>query len=183
MGGIHYWMTGLLDRQNRSTTRLFEAATATLGLGTFIYSVSKTIQDSVTNSVDWDWIVLSLITVLLISRAEIKLVKTSSAMTLADTIILATVLLYGTSAAVALAGIDNLIRCFQKKNKNRESIFHAAAMCLSFFIAGQSLMALQGRIKVEQMSWEQLALATGILAVIHLLIYSGLGTFFIALRL
>ncbi len=175
-------MTGLLHRQNRWTTKLFEAVIAALGLGVFVLSVYQTIQDSVTHSIDWDWIVLSLITVLLISRAEIKLVKTSSAMTLADTIILATVLLYGTSAAVALAGIDNLIRVSQKKNKNREGVFHAASMNISFFISGHALTALEGRLRIDQLSWEQLAFATAIIGLIHLLTYSGLTILFITFR-
>jgi diguanylate cyclase (GGDEF)-like protein/putative nucleotidyltransferase with HDIG domain len=163
-------------------TKLFEAVTAALGFCAFTYSVFQTIQRSVTHSVDWDWVLLSLITLLLISRVEIKLVKTSSAMTLADIIILASVLLYGTSAAVTLTGIDSLIRIFQKKHKNREGLFNAASVCLSFFIAGQALEAIQGKLKVEHMSWEQIAFATAILGSIHLLVYSGLSSLFITLR-
>jgi diguanylate cyclase (GGDEF)-like protein/putative nucleotidyltransferase with HDIG domain len=175
-------MTGYLYRQNHWTTKTSEAVITTLGLCVFIYSVCRTIQDSVAHSVDWDWIIISLITVLLISRADIKLVKTSSAMTLADTIILASVLLYGTSAAVALAGVDNLIRVFQKKHKNREAVFHYASMTFAFFVAGHTLNALQANLKVVNLSWEQLALSIGILSAVHLLVYFGLTTLSLSLR-
>src|ERR1051325_8603813 len=73
-----------------------------LGSGAFVFSLYK----AALGSIDREWVLLSLVTVILISRIDIRLPKSSSAITLSDTFIFTSVLLYGVPLSVLLAGIE-----------------------------------------------------------------------------
>ena len=75
---------------------------STIGLAIFAYS-SFIVVSSPFNI---QWILLSLVTILVVSRTDIHIPKLSNTVTLDDTFIYVAALLYGVEPAVVLAGIN-----------------------------------------------------------------------------
>src|SRR6185503_456048 len=76
-----------------------------VGLSVFFYAVYVV----VTSGPSLDWMLLSLVTILVVGRTTIRIPKTESTVTLDDTFIYTSVLLYGVWPSVVLAGINAVL--------------------------------------------------------------------------
>ncbi|HKP13410.1 MAG TPA: diguanylate cyclase [Blastocatellia bacterium] len=83
-----------------------------------------------------NWLLLSLVTVVVVGRTDIRLPKTSDTVTLDDACLYISLMLYGVMPSVVLAGINGLACSLKYPNKRRVIPFNVAVMSLSIFVAG-----------------------------------------------
>src|SRR5687767_8526973 len=106
---------------------LFINAVSAIGLSIFVYCLAKMALDGL----DLEWVLLSIVTVVVVSRTDIQIPKTSSTVTLDDTFIYISMLLYGVSPSVVLAAINAAVCSLHYANKGKVARFNAAVMSLS----------------------------------------------------
>ena len=157
---------------------LFLNAVSAIGLSIFAYCLARMAIDKLS----LEWILLSVVTVVVVSRTDIQIPKTSSTVTLDDTFIYLSMLLYGVSPAVVLAGINAAVCSLHYANKGKVARFNAAVMSLSVFVAGNVIEYLFGEVQLLSQDWSRLVLAAETLALIHYAINSGLVNIVAALR-
>ncbi|HYP25521.1 MAG TPA: hypothetical protein VE262_02285, partial [Blastocatellia bacterium] len=137
--------------------KVFRGIISGLGVCLFTYSAFNLFRTGISS----DWLLLALVTVLVVSRIETAILKTSRAMTLSDTFLFTSVLLYGTYASVILAGIDASVSAIQQKNP-KALLFNLAQKSISIFASSSLIYTLidfpTGRIDAGR-----LALAAAIL--------------------
>jgi len=120
-----------------------------------------------------EWILLSLVTILMVSRIDIGIRKGRSAVTLSDTFIFISMLLYGTHASVVLAGLDAAVCALLSRERRRMILFNGAAMSMSIFAASSMVTLAFGELRPLASEPGRLVLAGGMLALIHLVLISG----------
>ena len=130
------------ERSNKIAS-LFVATVSALGLLAFLYAGTVLAF----RPINLEWMLLSVVTVLMVSRVDIGIPKTRSAVTLSDTFIFISALLYGTYASVVLAGLDAAACAIQFKERRRMILFNAAAMSLSIFVASSAMTLTLGDIQ------------------------------------
>jgi diguanylate cyclase (GGDEF)-like protein/putative nucleotidyltransferase with HDIG domain len=123
--------------------------------------------------INFEWIILSLVTILMVSRIDIGIHKGRSAVTLSDTFIFISMLLYGTHASVVLAGLDAAVCALLFKERRRMILFNGAAMSMSIFAASSTVTLMFGELRPLAAEPARLVLAAGMLALIHLVLISG----------
>jgi diguanylate cyclase (GGDEF)-like protein/putative nucleotidyltransferase with HDIG domain len=155
-------------RKNRAADLLMVIVSA-VGLIVFAYAGCVVAF----RPINFEWILLGVVTILMVSRVDIGIPKARSALTLSDTFIFMSVLLYGTHASVILAGLDAAACALQFRERRRVVLFNAAAMSLSIFAASTSVAFTfgEGTFASEP---GKLVLAAGLLAVIHVIMTSGM---------
>ena len=158
------------NKLNKDISGLFMVLVSAVGLIVFVYAGCIVAF----RPINFEWILLSVVTILMVSRVDLGIPKTRSAVTLSDTFIFMSVLLYGIHASVVLAGLDAAACALQFRERRRAILFNAAAMSLSIFAASTSVAFVFG----EQPSFASepltLVLAAGMLALIHLVLTSGM---------
>ncbi len=155
---------------SKNITSLFPVIVTAVGLMVFVYSGFALAF----LPINFEWFLLSLVTVLMVSRIDIGISKARSSVTLSDTLIFMSVLLYGTYASVVLAGLDAAACALQFRERRRMILFNAAAMSLSIFVASSTVTLTFGELRPLASDTGKLVLAAGMLAVIHLLLTSGM---------
>jgi len=148
------------------------------GLGLFVYAVFAV----VTGGVSLDWVLLSLVTTLVVGRTIIAIPKTESTVTLDDTFIYVSVLLYGVWPSVALAGVNAVLCSLRYPNRKRVVPFNAGAMSLSVFISSSLMTFVFGGPHELASDLGRLVLAAESLALVHYLLNSGMVSMVSALR-
>lgn len=83
---------------------------------------------------DVPFLILSLMTVALSSTLAVRIPYVTGCITVSDTLIFLTMLLYGAEPAVMLAAIDGLCSSLRISRKPRTILFNSAAMAVSTFI-------------------------------------------------
>src|SRR6185295_6380149 len=122
--------------ESGASNRFLELVSAA-GLTVFFYAVYVV----ATGSPTLDWILLGLVTTLVVGRTTIRIPKTESTVTLDDTFIYISVLLYGVWPSVLLAGLNAVLCSLRYANRRTVAPFNAAAMSLSVY-ASSSLVVL-----------------------------------------
>ena len=89
-------------RLENTAARVFMTAISAVGLSVLVYAAFKV----VTGKTSLDWILLSLVTTLVVGRTSIRIPRMRSTVTLDDTFIFLSVLLYGVWPSVVLAGVN-----------------------------------------------------------------------------
>src|SRR5436853_2840036 len=121
-------------RSNDSrASNIFIAVVSTVGLSVFacaFYDVALGGQFNL------NWLLLSLVTVVVVGRTDIHLPKTSGTVTLDDACLYMSLMLYGVMPSVVLAGINGLACSLKYPNKRRVMPFNIAVMSISVFAAG-----------------------------------------------
>src|SRR5207248_8766605 len=84
-------------------------------------------------------LLLALLTVLFGARVAIRLPRINTNITLDDTFIFLTLLLYGTQAAVLLAAVSGCFSALRISKKPRIILFAGAALACSIFLTGEVL--------------------------------------------
>ena len=129
-----------------------------------------------------EWLLLSLVTVLIVARTDIQIPKIANTVTLDDTFIYISVLLYGVAPSVALAGINAAVCSLHYANKRRVLPFNAAVMSLSVFASATVTTRLFAQSPTVGASLGRLLLMAQTMALIHYVLNSGLVSIVSALR-
>ena len=148
------------------------------GLCVFVYAVYAV----ATSEPSMDWILLGLVTTLVVGRTTIRIPKTDSTVTLDDTFIFISVLLYGVWPSVVLAGVNALLCSLRFPNRKKVAPFNAGAMSLSVFAASSLVTLVFGNPQQIAADSSRLILAAWSLALVQYLLSSGLVSTVNALR-
>ncbi|HZM91536.1 MAG TPA: diguanylate cyclase, partial [Blastocatellia bacterium] len=154
---------------NKDKTGLFVMIVSAVGLMVFVYAGFVLAF----RPISFEWILLTLVTVLLVSRLDIGIPKARTAVTLSDTFVFISVLLYGTYASVILAGLDAAACAIQFRERRRMILFNVAAMSLSIFAASSAVSLTLGDLEPLAADPGRLIVAAAILAFVHLVLSSG----------
>ncbi len=157
------------SERSKDVASLFLITVSVIGLMIFAYAGCALAF----RPINFEWILLSLVTVLMVSRIDIGIHKGSSAVTLSDTFIFISMLLYGTHASVVLAGLDAAVCALLFKERRRMILFNGAAMSMSIFAASSTVTLMFGELRPLASEPARLVLAAGMLALIHLVLISG----------
>jgi diguanylate cyclase (GGDEF)-like protein/putative nucleotidyltransferase with HDIG domain len=164
--------------RNGQVISFFTVAISLIGLSLFAYSGYRV----ATGVLDFEWMLLGLVTVLLVSRIDIGLPRISSTVTLSDAFIFISVLLYGTHPSVILAGVDAAICSLQFKSRRTILWVNVAVMSISVFISGTAINLIFGDLGARSASLSHLFVAAGILALLHYMLNSGIVSIVTAIR-
>jgi diguanylate cyclase (GGDEF)-like protein/putative nucleotidyltransferase with HDIG domain len=126
------------------------------------------------------WLLLGMVTLLVVSRTDIQIPKIPSTVTLDDTFIYISVLLYGVQPSVALAGLNAIVCSLNYPNKRRVLPFNAAVMSLSVYASSTLITRVFG--SPAEMDLGRLILAAESLALVHYMLNSGMVSVVSALR-
>ncbi|HLF84558.1 MAG TPA: diguanylate cyclase [Blastocatellia bacterium] len=158
------------NERSKDIASLFLVIVSVVGLMVFVYAGCALAF----RPINFEWILLSVVTILMVSRIDIGIPKARSAVTLSDTFIFMSVLLYGTYASVVLAGLDAAACALQFRERRRMILFNMAAMSLSIFAASSTVAFTFGELRPLASEAARLVLAAGMLALIHLVLSSGM---------
>jgi diguanylate cyclase (GGDEF)-like protein/putative nucleotidyltransferase with HDIG domain len=164
--------------QNKSAGNPFRVFVSVAGLALFAYC-GFTVA---TSTISIQWVLLSVVTVIMVSRVDIGIPKTASAMTLTDAFIFISVLLYGPYPSVILAGVDAAFCTLQYKGKRRVIFFNAAVMSLSVFASSMMVTLIFGDLAALSDELDRLAMAAGLLALLHYVFNTGMVSIATALK-
>ncbi|HEY3136079.1 MAG TPA: HD domain-containing phosphohydrolase [Blastocatellia bacterium] len=148
---------------------LFTIVVSVGGLIVFAYSVSRL----AVHPISFEWVLLSLVTVLLVTNVDVGISKLTSAVTLSGAFIFISVLLYGAEASAVLAALQAAAYSIAFKDRRRILLFNAATMCLSIF-ASSAAMTLAIGVPGLASDPGRLAMAAGLAAAIHLFLSSSM---------
>jgi diguanylate cyclase (GGDEF)-like protein/putative nucleotidyltransferase with HDIG domain len=157
-------------KQKVRMTDIFLMTVSVVGVMTLAYSAGLLAL----GPLNFEWILLSIVTIMLVSRIDLGIPKASGRVTLSDTFIFISVFLFGTAASVVLAGSDAAICSLQYKSRWKALWYNAAAMSLSVFVASTVATGIFGELKGLTADLVKLAMAAGLLALIHFALNSGL---------
>src|SRR5215510_3203568 len=163
---------------NRDGSRPFILTVSVVGVLLLVYAAGALALAPLS----FDWILLAAGTIILVSRIDIGIPRTPSTVTLSDAFIFISVLLYGTHASVVLAGIDAAFCSIHFKNRRRIIWFNTAAMSLSVFVSSAIVTFIFGNLRELSGDLGKLAMAAGVLAMIHYVVNSGLMSVATALK-
>lgn len=156
--------------ERKNTASLFIAAVSLIGLMFFAYSAFAVAL----HPINFEWVLLSLVTILMVSRIDIGIPRARSAVTLSESFIFISMLLYGVHPSVVLAGLDVAVCALGFKERRKMILFDAAAMSLSIFVSGAAVSLVFGEPKTLASDPGTLVLAAGMLGVIHLVLNSAM---------
>ncbi|MEK6286013.1 MAG: HD domain-containing phosphohydrolase [Acidobacteriota bacterium] len=156
--------------ERKNTASLFIAAVSLIGLMFFAYSAFAVAL----HPINFEWVLLSLVTILMVSRIDIGIPRARSAVTLSESFIFISILLYGVHPSVVLAGLDVAVCALGFKERRKMILFDAAAMSLSIFVSGAAVSLVFGEPKTLASDPGTLVLAAGMLGVIHLVLNSAM---------
>ncbi len=171
-------MTQALVKGDRLATKIFILLVSVIGLSLFAYSTIAVAA----GPLNPEWILLGLVTILLVSRIDIGIPKTSSYVTISDTFLFISVLLYGTYPSVVLAGFDAAVCSLQYKNKRSVMPFNMAVMSMSVFFSSTLMRLIYGDTIGSSSELGSLAIAAATLALIQYILNSGIVSVVMALR-
>ena len=167
-----------LKRVENDGSRRFIDLVSAAGLTLFFYAVYVV----VTGQPSLDWILLGLVTTLVVGRTTIRIPKTESTVTLDDTFIYISVLLYGVWPSVVLAGVNAILCSMRYPNRRKVAPFNAGAMSLTVFVSSSLVTLLFGEPHKLASDLSVLILAAESLALAQYVLSSGLLSMVSALR-
>jgi diguanylate cyclase (GGDEF)-like protein/putative nucleotidyltransferase with HDIG domain len=165
-------------RPGSAAERVFVRSVSAIGLSVFLYAVITVAL----NPIDTQWLLLGLVTVLVVSRLDLHIPKTSGTITVSDTLTFTSLFLFGVLPSVVLAGVDAAVCSLHYKNRRKVVPFNTAVMSLSIYLAGLVVTELFGDLRKLSSDWPKLLMAAGCLALIHYSINSGIVGLVNALR-
>jgi diguanylate cyclase (GGDEF)-like protein/PAS domain S-box-containing protein len=132
---------------------------------------------------DWRWLLLSLVTVVIGSRVSIKIPSIKSEITVADTFIFLTMLLYDGEAAILLAGLEAVVSSLHFTKKVRAILFNASVMLCSTFLTVSALRFCFGSIvELPHNDTSTFIMAVCLMALAQYVVNSGLVATYTALK-
>jgi signal transduction histidine kinase/ActR/RegA family two-component response regulator len=121
---------------------------------------------------DWPFLFLAAVTITVASRLSIKIPRVHGEITVSDTIIFLTLLLYGPEAGIVVAALDGLGSSLHVSRKLRVLLFNTAQMICSTFLTTLVLRGCFGSIRgIYQLGLPHLSFAA--ICVMALVQYAG----------
>lgn len=148
------------------------------GLCVFVYALYVV----ATSDLSPEWILLSLVTTLIVGPTRIRIPKMKSTVTLDDTFIFLSVLLYGVWPSVVLAGVNAICCSVRSPNRRRVAPFNAGVMSLSVFASGSLAAYMFGNPSEVVSDVGRLIMSAISLALVHYVLNSALISIVAALR-
>ena len=167
-----------LKQTESGLSRRFMELVSVAGLSLFFCGVYFVASSELSLS----WILLGLVTTLIVGRTTIRIPKTESTLTLDDTFIYISVLLYGVWPSVVLAGVNATLCSLRSPNRRRVAPFNAGAMSLSVFLSSSLVTLLFGSADGMASDLSVLILAAESLALAQYLLTSSILSTVSALR-
>ncbi len=167
-----------LKKLENNVTRRFIDLVSAVGLCLFFYAVYVV----ATSEPSLDWILLALVTTLVVGRTTIRIPKTESTVTLDDTFIYISVLLYGVWPSVVLAGVNATLCSLRYPNRRKVAPFNAGAMSLSVYVASSLVAVVFGEPPHLASDLSTVILAAESLALVQYVLSSGMLSTVSALR-
>jgi hypothetical protein len=132
----------------------------------------------------WPFLFLAVITLTIASSLSIKIPRVDGEITVSDTIIFLTLLLYGAEAGILVAALDGLGSSLHVSRKMRVILFNTAQMVCSTFVTTLVLHAAFGSVRgIHQLGSPQLSFtAVFLMALVQDVVNSGLVAIYTALR-
>ncbi|MEK6320139.1 MAG: HD domain-containing phosphohydrolase [Acidobacteriota bacterium] len=167
-----------LSRFENDAATSFMSVVSAAGLSVFgcaLYVVA-------TGGISLEWLLLSLVTTLVVGRTSIRIPKMASNVTLDDTFIFLSVLLYGVWPSVVLAAVNAIWCSIRSPNRRRVAPFNAGVMSLSVFASGSLAELVFGTPNEIVSDLSRLVMAAILLSSVHYLLNSTLVSIVSALR-
>jgi diguanylate cyclase (GGDEF)-like protein len=125
--------------------------------------------------VDAYLLVLALVTLVLGARVAVRLPRINTNITVDDTFIFLTILLYGSEAAVLLAAASGCLSALRISKKPRIIFFAGAALACSIFVTSRVLGWTFGDLtKVAQRNDQMILLVIGLMGLLQYLLHTSL---------
>jgi diguanylate cyclase (GGDEF)-like protein len=132
---------------------------------------------------DFGFILLSLITVVVSSRVSVPIPRVNATVTVSDTFIFLTLLLYGTEAAVVLAAVEGVCAGARVSRRPLSILCNSGALVCATFIAGTLAASAFGRVtEFEQHPTSTFVSFVCLLALAQYAVHTGLGAAYLALK-
>jgi diguanylate cyclase (GGDEF)-like protein/PAS domain S-box-containing protein len=132
---------------------------------------------------DWRLLLLSLATLFVGSQVSIKIPSIKGEITVADTLIFLTLLLYDGEAAILLAGLEAVVSSLRVTRKARAIIYNAAVLLCSTFLTVHALRFSFGSIvELPHGEISNLIMAVCLMALVQYVVNSGLVATYTALK-
>lgn len=160
--------------------KCFLFAITTAGLAVVLFSI----QHLSLAQLDWRFLILAVITVVVGSRLRVALPQVKAAITVGDTLIFFAMLLYGGEAATLLAAAEGLALSSPVSRKARVFLFNSAQMACSTFLTAWVLRSLLGPIEALPRDDDpaRYLAATCLMAFVQYVANSGLAALYTALK-
>jgi len=129
-----------------------------------------------------EWLLLTVVTVLVVSRTDIRIPKITNTVTLDDTFIYISFFLYGVPASVVLAGLNAAVCSMHYENRRKVMAFNIAVMSLSVYVSGSLVSLVFGDPLELKRDLGRLILSAETLALVHYVLNAGLVSVVSALR-
>ncbi len=131
---------------------------------------------------DWPFLFLAAITITVASRLSIKIPRVDGEITVSDTIIFLTLLLYGGEAGIVVAALDGLGSSLHVSRKARVMLFNTAQMicstCLTVVVLRTSFGSIRGIYQLPHLSFAAIC----VMAIVQYAGNSGLVAVYTALK-
>lgn len=150
-------------------TNIVAIAVTILGLFVFVHSIWSLAIDGF----ELEYLWLGLVTLVMVSRIDIGIHRTESSLSLSDTFVFISVVLYGVPAAAVLAGANAGALALQSKEGGRRLFFKPALRSLSIFASGEVMRLTLGGIDRLGSELGELGMAVALLSAIHFIINWG----------
>lgn len=143
---------------------------------------------SITNlsskELDFGYLLIVCITLGFASRIIVQIPRCKGQISVSDTFVLLSLLLYGVEAAVLLAGADALVSCLRVSKKKLNIAYNTAVFICSTFLTGMTLRLLFGSMTglTEQDFSPAFLLALSIMGLVQYGANSGLIAIVVAFR-
>jgi len=132
---------------------------------------------------DWGLLLLSLATIGIGSQFSIKIPSVKGEITVADTLIFLTILVYDGEAAILLAGVEAVCSSLHVTKKARAILFNASVLLCSTFLTVHALRFCFGSIvEVPRSEISTLIMAVCLMALVQYVVNSGMAAVYTALK-
>ncbi|MFL6274288.1 MAG: diguanylate cyclase [Blastocatellia bacterium] len=165
-------MAGAVLERDMTIGNALSGVVTGLGLVALAYSTALLVS----NGIRVQWVLLSLVTVLLASRLDIGMPRLAGGLALGDVLVFMAMLLFGPYPAVTLAGVDAAIHSLQHKQQRRVVLYHATRKALAAYVASAVAGLLFGDLTRLTADMFSLGLAVAVIATVHFACDFGLAS-------
>jgi diguanylate cyclase (GGDEF)-like protein/putative nucleotidyltransferase with HDIG domain len=159
------------DTENsNASSRLFVAAVSLGGLSLVVLSLLSIASEPL----NFEWLLLSLVTVVLVSRIDIGLPRANSNITVSVTFVFITLLLHGTYPAVVLGAVDAAVYTLIHKGRRGLALFNAAKASLCLMLSGIAVTLIFGDLRALSDDVMSLLAVASTLAMLYYFLNSAL---------
>ncbi len=150
------------------------------GAAVMIYSAARLTVEQL----DWRFFVMLCVMAVVAARLSVSIPRVKGEVTVGDTLIFLTMMLYGGEAAVLMAAVDGIASSLYVSKKARVWVFNSSQMVVSTFVTTSLLKLLFGPIQnLDRANYSIMFLAAiCLMALIQYICNSGLVAIYTALK-